>query len=204
MKKKILAVILFITGILIGVLAKFNVLSSFDSAFYRLLMQIKCEPVTNAFKIITILGNTRFIILLNIIAIIIYFIVKNKNIFLITINSILSPIVNNIFKYIFKRPRPDEALRLITESNYSFPSGHAMISVFFYFTLIILINRSKIRYKKVLITVLLSIIILIGISRVYLGVHYISDVVGGYLIAISIIIFLEMSDKIESTNNRSQ
>lgn len=204
MKKKILAVILFISGILIGVLAKFNILSTLDSAFYNILLKIKCEPVTNAFKLVTILGNTRFIILLNIIAIIIYFLLKNKKIFLITIHSILSPIVNNILKYLFKRPRPDEALRLITESNYSFPSGHAMISVFFYFTLIILINRSNIRHKKAFITVLLLIILLIGISRVYLGVHYISDVVGGYLIALSIIIFLEMSDKIESTNNRSK
>ncbi len=204
MKNKILAVILFISGILIGVLAKFNILSTLDSAFYRLLMQIKCESVTNALKIVTILGNTRFIILLNIIAIIIYFLLKNKKIFLITIHSILSPIVNNILKYLFKRPRPDETLRLITESNYSFPSGHAMISVFFYFTLIILINRSNIRHRKAFITVLLLIILLIGISRVYLGVHYISDVVGGYLIALSIIIILEMSDKIESTNNRSK
>lgn len=191
MKKKLIALIIFLFGITIGILAKCNLLTSIDTTVYNLIISTKSDVTTNVFKIITELGSTRFIVLLNIIIVIVSAILKNNKLLKITINSIISPIVNNILKAIFRRPRPEESLRLVNETNFSFPSGHAMISIFFYLTIIILINKSNFKCKNILNLILLLIIILIGISRIYLGVHYFSDVIGGYLIAVSIIVFLE-------------
>lgn len=195
MKKRIISSVLLIIGLTIGVLAKLELLTSLDSFVYNSLMNIKCESIPKIFKTITILGNTEFIILLNIIVIGISLIIKNKGVLVITRNSIISPIVNHILKLIYKRPRPDESLRLIKETNYSFPSGHAMISIFFYLTLILFINKSEFKYKKILNIILLLIIILIGISRIYLGVHFFSDILGGYLIGISIVLLLERCEE---------
>ena len=88
-----------------------------------------------------------------------------------------------------QRPRPDH-LRLIKQGGYSFPSGHSMIAICVYGTLIYLVHRKvKNRKIKVALEILLTIIILlIGISRIYVGVHYPSDVITGYLISIIILI----------------
>lgn len=94
-----------------------------------------------------------------------------------------------MLKHIVQRPRPTE-FRIIDETGYSFPSGHSMVSAAFYGFLIYLIYKNvKNKYLKWGIIILLSIIVItIGISRIYLGVHYTSDVLAGYLISISYLI----------------
>lgn len=187
MNKRITAIILLVMGLILGILAKFNYTYSLDSFCYNFLISFKSEGLTNFFKLVTNLGSTWFIIMLNIIIIITSLIIKKKDILIITINSCLSVIFNNILKVIIRRPRPN-VLRLVEEINFSYPSGHAMISILFYITVIVLINKSNIKYKKIINASLVAIIILIGLSRVYLGVHYITDILGGYLISSSILI----------------
>ena len=79
---------------------------------------------------------------------------------------------------------------MINESGFSFPSGHAMVATAFYGILIFLILKTDIKkvYKKIWIIVLSTVILLIGISRIYLGVHYASDVIAGFSLSISYII----------------
>ena len=106
-------------------------------------------------------------------------------------------ILNQLLKRILQRPRPTE-YRIIEETGYSFPSGHSMISMAFYGYLIYLIYKyAKNKYIKWISIVLLSILICtIGISRIYLGVHYTSDVLGGFLISISyLIIYISAVNK---------
>lgn len=112
---------------------------------------------------------------------------------IIPLNSILSVIFNNIFKLIFRRNRP-LIIALITESGYSYPSGHAMISILFFGTISYVISNSNIKYNKIIRWSLAIFIILIGISRIYLGVHYASDIIGGYLLGM-IIILIEINIK---------
>ena len=94
----------------------------------------------------------------------------------------IGALFNMWLKWLFKRERPD-ILPLISEESFSFPSGHAMGSFIFYGSLAYLIIHlvHKKSWYWVSITVNALIILLIGLSRVYLGVHFPSDIVGGYL-----------------------
>ena len=146
-------------------------------------------------KLITNFGGAIFLIGLTVI---LFFAIKNKKIGLsIFSNLVIVTVLNQLLKYILQRPRPTE-YRIINESGYSFPSGYSMVSMAFYGYLIYLIYKyAKNKYVKWTSIILLSILIgLIGLSRIYLGVHYTSDVLAGFLISISYLItYITILDK---------
>ena len=146
-------------------------------------------------KFITNFGGA---IILIVVTIALLISIKNKKIRLsIFSNLVIITILNQLLKRILQRPRPTE-YRIIEETGYSFPSGHSMISMAFYGYLIYLIYKYvKNKYIKLISIILLSILIcVIGISRIYLGVHYTSDVLGGFLISISyLIIYISVVNK---------
>lgn len=124
------------------------------------------------------------------IAFLLLLVIKNKKIGIsICSNLVIATGLNILLKNILQRPRPTE-YRLIDESGYSFPSGHSMISMAFYgFVIYLIYKYVKNKYIKwSLITILSILIVSIGISRIYLGVHYTSDVLAGFLIAISYLV----------------
>lgn len=155
-------------------------------------------------KFITNFGGAIFLIVLTIALIII---IKNKKIGLsIFSNLVVVTVLNQVLKKILQRPRPTE-YRIIEETGYSFPSGHSMISMAFYGYLIYLIYKYvKNKYIKWISIILLSILICsIGISRIYLGVHYTSDVVGGFLISISyLVIYISAINKFVIEKNKGE
>lgn len=146
-------------------------------------------------KFITNFGGAIFIA---VVAIFLAIIIKNKKIAIsILANLVIITGLNQLLKRILQRARPTE-YRIIQETGYSFPSGHSMISMAFYGYLIYLIYKHvKNKYIKWISISLLSILIcLIGISRIYLGVHYTSDVLGGFLISISyLVIYISAVNK---------
>ena len=148
-------------------------------------------------KFITNFGGAIFLIG---IAVILFIVIKNKKIGISIITNLgIITILNQLLKRILQRPRPEE-FRIINESGYSFPSGHSMISMAFYGYLIYLIYKYvKNKYLKwFLITILGILIVNIGISRIYLGVHYTSDVLAGFLISISyLIVYISIVNKLE-------
>ena len=101
-------------------------------------------------------------------------------------NLVLVVILNLILKEIVHRPRPD-GFRLISETGYSFPSGHSMIAMAFYGLLIWMIwNYERDRMVKYsCICGFTLCVIAVGLSRVYLGVHYASDVLAGFCVSLA-------------------
>ena len=146
-------------------------------------------------KFITNFGGAIFLITLTIVLLVL---IKNKKIGIsIFSNLVIVTILNQLLKAILQRPRPTE-YRIVEETGYSFPSGHSMVSMAFYGYLIYLIYKYvKNNYIKWISIVLLSILVCsIGISRIYLGVHYTSDVLGGFLISMSyLVIYISAVNK---------
>ena len=146
-------------------------------------------------KFITNFGGAMFLVIATIT---LFIVIKNKKIGISILSNVaIVTVLNQLIKRILQRPRPTE-YRIIEETGYSFPSGHSMISMAFYGYLIYLIYKYvKNKYIKWISIVLLSILICsIGISRIYLGVHYTSDVLGGFLISISyLVIYISAVNK---------
>ena len=146
-------------------------------------------------KFITNFGGAIFLITLTIVLLVL---IKNKKIGIsIFSNLVIVTILNQLLKAILQRSRPTE-YRIVEETGYSFPSGHSMVSMAFYGYLIYLIYKYvKNNYIKWISIVLLSILVCsIGISRIYLGVHYTSDVLGGFLISMSyLVIYISAVNK---------
>jgi len=87
-------------------------------------------------------------------------------------------LLNFLLKHVFVRPRPYFENPLLTFTSYSFPSGHTMMATVFYGTLCVLV-ASRVRHwrwRVVAIAVAGFMILLVGFSRIYLGAHYLSDV----------------------------
>ena len=106
-----------------------------------------------------------------------------------SLNLILITIFQLVLKNIFTRGRPID-INLIEEKGYSFPSGHSLTSMAFYGFIIYLISKSDLskKIKILFITVLSIIILLVGLTRIYLGVHYATDVIGGFTFSLIYII----------------
>ena len=186
--KLILSSIFLVLFIVVLILFLTNNVTTFDNKIYDYIIKYRSNRIDYLMKSITQFGNTVPVII--IILVLMITLTSRREVFLIGFNTILTVSTNQILKHIICRPRPSH-IRLITENGYSFPSGHSMISICLYGLLIYLINK-KIKNKilKVLLTIILILLILgIGISRIYVGVHYPSDVLAGYLLSLSILIF---------------
>ncbi len=167
-----------------------------DTIAYNFIVNSgRSDTLTMVMKLITNFGSALVLLSISFLS---FILVKNKRKGIcITSNLILISILNQIVKLIVHRSRPD-GYRLIAESGYSFPSGHSMTSMAFYGFLIYLTYKFiKGKSLKWFICIVLSLlIILIGYSRIYLGVHYASDVIAGNLISISyLIIYIKATSR---------
>lgn len=161
-----------------------NEIWEFDDKVYKIVSNIISNPITSIFKVLTQLGGAIGIISVTIFILIF---VKNKQYKYYTVlNLAIATLSNQVLKNIIQRPRPIEH-RIIDQSGYSFPSGHSMVGMAFYGFLIYLIYKNvENKYLKWgLCTTLFLLILLIGVSRIYLGVHYASDVIGGFCLSIA-------------------
>jgi undecaprenyl-diphosphatase len=98
-----------------------------------------------------------------------------------------SSLLNVVLKAFLARPRPDIVPHLVASSGSSFPSGHAMIAAAVYLTIgIMLAETQKRRVVRTYLTAFFAIVVLlIGVSRVYLGVHWPSDVLAGWIVGMA-------------------
>lgn len=168
----------------------------FDEFIISIIQSVEHPIITRILTFFTHLGSyIGTIAVFILVSILFYFNRKGSEIILLSFVIATTPVLNLILKQIFHRPRP-EIHRLIEIGGYSFPSGHTMYAVSLYgTTLYLLWNMGTKRAIKYMIALIHFVIIgLITISRVYLGVHYPTDILGGIfasvaLIAVSAIIF---------------
>ena len=165
-----------------------NEIVNFDKAVYSFVISTKSDIVTSFFKNVTFWGSAVPLISICIVS---FIVLKNKKIAaLILANLTISAALNLLLKNVIRRDRP-MGYRLIEESGFSFPSGHSMASMAFYGLIIYFVIRFvKNRALKIFLSIMLSLlIILIGMSRIYLGVHYPSDVFAGFVFTVAYLIF---------------
>lgn len=178
-------VVIFVLTILLSIIMKSSLESyivSFDQKFIDFIDEISGDNLTNIFRFITNFGDI-YIPLIILTFILIF--VKNKWYFILELGGYtIAGIITYVSKLLATRPRPLEALIKIP-SSYSFPSGHTLTSLVFYGLLFYLISFKSDKITKILaFSISLLLISLIAISRIYLGVHYFTDVLGGFIIGI--------------------
>lgn len=137
--------------------------------------------IDKMFVCITTFGEAVFVLILAvIISATLWYWHKKWQTFALWVVVVGSGVCIQIAKLIFHRARPSGAL--IAENSASFPSGHATIAIAFYGFLAYLLLREIKKYRALTLAISIIIILSIGFSRLYLGVHYLSDVLAGYLV----------------------
>lgn len=154
---------------------------------------IRSDNLTSVIKIVTYLGQFIVLYLICIVVCTILFVKKDKASGIFVASSlVVSSIVSTIIKYLVRRPRPIPTI--ITDIGYSFPSAHSMLSLALYVSILVVIFKYvRPRWARILLT--LAVIILevtIVFTRLYLGVHYLSDCLAGLMLAGAIIPIIYM------------
>lgn len=190
MKKYLKWIICFISLIIfifLGILILTKNDIYLDSVVYNFISKYISNDLTNVLKSLTQLSGTFIVILITVLVLIFH---KNKKhgIFM-AIDLILITLFQYILKFSFLRVRPSD-ISLIEETGYSFPSGHSLTAMAFYGFIIYLIQTSNLNKRsKNIYTILFAIVILVvGLSRVYLGVHFFTDVVGAFSFSLAFLI----------------
>lgn len=194
--KWIIFTLCLISLVLLTVTVKIKTNLNIDKTAYEIIRNInKSGNLINVAIIITNCANKYWLIIFSLFFLLL---LKDKKIsFAILLNLLLSAVSNHTLKHIIRRQRPNENY-LILEKGYSTPSGHSMVGMAFYgFLIYIIFKKVNNKYIKSILIILLSLLIIsIGISRIYLGVHYFSDVIAGFLFAIIyLIVFITIIKK---------
>lgn len=181
----------FLIFVMIGYTVQFypNTLHGFDSYVQNAVRGQLPSHLTSMFKAITVMGNvlTQFILVFLFAAI--FYIKKWKiEALLVLINGAIAGILIVAFKQVYQRIRPDLE-HLVHAGGFSFPSGHSLGSFLILGSLIIIIHdRVKHGFLKYSLQLILGfLILLIGLSRIYVGVHYPSDVFAGFVLGYGIL-----------------
>ena len=171
--------------------------ADFDDPIREWFYSLRRPAITDAAIVITTLANKYVIIGFCLMLLIIS---RTRMTFGVPLSAgaLGVTILNSLIKHLVQRTRP-EVLHLVTEHGNSFPSGHSITSLFFYGMAIWLVwQYVDNRTAKWILTILLAIpMLLIGPTRVYLGVHYPTDVLGAWCLAIIAIVLM-----IEIISNR--
>ncbi|WP_088809587.1 MULTISPECIES: phosphatase PAP2 family protein [Listeria] len=179
------ALLLFLIE-LMSVASEQRWVAKFDLMWIERIREGNIKPsTTNMVEFLTHFGSAEYIIVMTIIVVIVLFILRKFVVGLWFGGTVLlcGVVLNLLFKNLVERTRPDSVNWLISETGYSYPSGHATAtSVFYGLAALFLIFTVRQMWLKIVVGVVgLFIICYVMYSRVYLGVHFPTDVLGGFL-----------------------
>lgn len=174
-------------------------LSVFDTSIYHYISMHISDKLTDFMKVISFLGSGLVLVLITASGILVFWKDAKMSYYvrMIAANLLISSVLSELFKIVFHRERPD-ILRLVEISGFSFPSAHAMIGLSFYGFIAFLFFRNLKSAWKYPVAAIFSILVLsIGISRIYLGVHYASDVLAGFSAGFAwLVVFATLSSRV--------
>lgn len=163
-----------------------------EISIINLFQSFQPSWLTSFMSFISSISSTvSYFFIVPIIAVFFYFKHYKKEAFFsvfITLGNILNPIIKNIVNR--ARPTNDLVKVLEEKTTSSFPSGHAMGAIIFYGFLIYLVWKLPFKHKKIITFILTIFILFVGISRIYLGTHWPTDVLAGYIIGIIWLMFV--------------
>lgn len=193
--------------ILFGILTMFVVKGSMDiidETAFNGVIKTKNVFITEFLRVITHLASTTSIIILLFITAGIFIKKKNFSDFKYVIGNVgIGVILMQVIKHIIKRVRP--SWKWIIQGGFSYPSGHTISALLLYGTLMLLVNKKvKGNLRVPLMIFLIIMIILTGLSRVYFGAHYLSDVVASILLGIIILIISNIFMNKEFSNDKDK
>jgi len=153
-------------------------------AYWAIVLHLRSETLTPVMETITMLAMPATLLVVWVVAS--AFAPGKRPGACMAVNLVGATLLNLLLKAIVQRPRPD-GFRLVAETGYSFPSGHSMVAMAFYGLLAYLIwNYEKERPMRLLWCSCLGLVVIaVGISRIYLGVHYASDVIAGFCVSMA-------------------
>lgn len=188
--KKITFILLFFTFIFIALtvfIEQSDGALRIDRVIHDSVSTVHTQLYTKTLLFITHFGASSLVIFLSGILVIIFWKYKQLHLAVILIVSVGGgEILVTIIKHLVTRSRPPVADMLTAASGYAFPSGHSFVAVSFY-GLLIYFLYSYLKNKLVRYLILcagLALILFIGFSRIYLGVHWFTDVLGSYLLGL--------------------
>lgn len=145
------------------------------------------EPLTSAMHLVTVFGDTLTLALVVIGALVLAWLANRIDLAaLIVVGSLTGYLLMLLLKVVFARARPPIEDRLIDVGGASFPSGHAMLSTVVYGLAAVILFRlyPRVRARAAVLLWVPVLVVLIGLSRVYLGVHWASDVFFGWVFGV--------------------
>ena len=164
-------------------LVKLGGAQGFDHAVIRFVQSMESPPLTALAKGLSLVGSSKLAIGISLLTmLILFFALKHRlELVLFLWVGLGSQLLNTLLKLWFHRERPT-IHRLIEQAGYSFPSGHSMAAFSLYGVIAYLLWRHMHNRSERLLLILFTVLMTggIGWSRIYLGVHYPSDVIGGY------------------------
>ncbi|MEG2785377.1 MAG: phosphatase PAP2 family protein [Anaerovoracaceae bacterium] len=172
----------------------------FDTTVREWFYQLRRSGLNGIMIAITYMGNWQAIVMLCL-GLLVFNKTRKEIGVPLSMVSAVSVVIYKIIKSSFKRARPAVALHIINQGGYSFPSGHALNSLVVFGFLIYLIRKNvgNKRIANVLTGILSALIVLVGISRIYVGVHFPTDVLGGWFLGSAfLIIAIMVTEKIKT------
>jgi len=182
-----IAGMLFLAFICLAILVNKNYLFKIDSQTIRVVNSIRSIGLNYFVKVFTYLGS---VIILVPVAIILFFVIKGKREKIFVISTFtLAAALSTAMKYLVARNRPD-GIAIIEEIGYSFPSAHTVLSLVVYGMVIyMMLKFMKNKPLKIILSIILAILVIaVALSRVYLGVHFMTDIFGGWILGFFVLV----------------